>query len=192
MALKTGEVATPDALVCTVAFPGNVPLAPEAGAVNVTLAPETRLPYASFTVATSGLLNALFTCALWPPPDVAVILAGEPAVFVRPKEVDRLFTDAVTPYGPPAMVFAVKPVEATPEALVCTVAVVTFPGNVPLAPEAGAVKVTLAPETGLPLASVTVATSGLLNALLTWALWPPPDVGVMPAGAPATTVMLNG
>jgi hypothetical protein len=53
-----GEVATPEALVFTVAFPAKVPLAPEAGALNVTLTLETRLPFASFTVATNGLRNA--------------------------------------------------------------------------------------------------------------------------------------
>jgi hypothetical protein len=53
--------------------------------VNVTLTPETRLPPASFTVASSGLPKGLLTRVLWPPPDVAVMLAGEPAVVVMLK-----------------------------------------------------------------------------------------------------------
>ncbi len=47
--------------------------------------------------------------------------------------------------------------------------------NVPLAPEAGAVKVTETPLTGTP-PFVTVATNGLANAVLTVALCPPPLV----------------
>ncbi len=86
--MKAGEVARPEAFVFTVTVvePANVPLAPEAGAVKVTLAPETKLPPASFTVATNGLLNAWLTCALWPLPDIAVMVAGAPTVFVRVKE----------------------------------------------------------------------------------------------------------
>jgi hypothetical protein len=49
--------------------------------------------------------------------------------------------------------------------------------NVPLAPEAGAVKVTETPLTGLP-PFVTVATNGLANAVLIVALCPPPLVAV--------------
>jgi hypothetical protein len=100
-AVKVGEVATPEALVCTVAtvpLPAKVPLAPVAGAVNVTLTPEIGLLFASVTVATNALRKAWPTCALWPPPDVAVIVAGEPAVFVKLNEAepDSPFTDALT------------------------------------------------------------------------------------------------
>jgi hypothetical protein len=49
--------------------------------------------------------------------------------------------------------------------------------NRPLAPEAGAVKVTDTPLTGLP-PFVTVATNGSVNAVLTVALCPPPLVAV--------------
>jgi hypothetical protein len=72
------------------------------------------------------------------------------------------------------------------------VAVVPLPANVPLAPEPGAVNVTLAFGTGLLLASNTVATSELPNALLIWALWPPPEVAVMLPAAPALFVNANG
>jgi hypothetical protein len=51
--------------------------------------------------------------------------------------------------------------------------------NVALAPLLGALKVTDAPETGLPNASVTWATSALANAVLTVADWPPPETVVM-------------
>jgi hypothetical protein len=129
LAVKTGEVAMPEVLVFTVAVippPANVPLAPEAGALNVTLAPEIALPLASVTVATNGLPKGWFTCALWPLPDVGVILAGGPTVFVRAKnaELVRPATVAVTSYGPPALALALKVGEvATPEEFVWTTAV---------------------------------------------------------------------
>ena len=97
MAVKTGEVATPEVLAFTVAVippPAKVPLGPEVGALNVTLAPEIRLPLASFTAATRGLANALSTCAIWPPPDMAVMLPGAPARFVREKDAGLMVTPA--------------------------------------------------------------------------------------------------
>ncbi|MGC2234018.1 MAG: hypothetical protein WBA09_21140 [Candidatus Acidiferrum sp.] len=51
-----------------------------------------------------------------------------------------------------------------------------------LGPEDGAVKATVTPETGLPLASVTFTTSGLANAAPMVALWPPPETVVTAAG----------
>jgi hypothetical protein len=59
--------------------------------------------------------------------------------------------------------------------------------NVPLAPEAGAVKVTETPLTGTP-AFVTVATNGSVNAVLTVALCPPPLVAVRVFAPPAVLV----
>jgi hypothetical protein len=193
LAVKAGDVATPEAFVCTVAvvpLPANVPPAPEAGALKVTLTPETKLPLASFTVAMSGLLKAVLIRVLWPPPDVAVILPGAPAVLVKAKETKavRPLAEAVTEYAP-AVALAVKMGEvATPEVLVSRVAAVPLPANIPLAPEAGALKVTLTPETGLPLVSLTVATNGLLKAWLTCALCPPPEVAVMVEAGPAAFV----
>ena len=48
--------------------------------------------------------------------------------------------------------------------------------NEPLAPLLGAAKLTLTPGTTLPNGSVTVATSAFVNAVLTVALWPVPEV----------------
>ena len=57
--------------------------------------------------------------------------------------------------------------------------------TVPLAPvAAGAVKVTVAPETGLPKASVTSATKGLVKAVLTAPDWPAPEETAMVVGVP--------
>src|SRR5258708_23548983 len=106
--------------------------------------------------------------------------------FEREKfaEVPTPATDAVTLYGPPAVLLAVKiAARATPCALV--VAVFTPLANVPLAPLVGAVKVTVTPFTGLFDASLTVACSCVANSVLRVALWAVPAVPVVLAGAPA-------
>src|SRR5271157_1892660 len=84
------------------------------------------------------------------------------------------------------MVLAVKAVEAAiPAAFV--VALFTPSEKVPLAPAAGAVKVTTTPATKLPKASVTVAESGVAKAVLIVTLWGVPPLAVIFAGAPVTT-----
>ena len=57
MAVKAGAVAMPLALVVAVAVAEapNVPLAPELGAVNVTVAFGTGLPLPSLTMADSAV-----------------------------------------------------------------------------------------------------------------------------------------
>jgi len=85
------------------------------------------------------------------------------------------------------VVLAVNTAEvATP--LPFVVAVFTPPANVPPAPLDGAVKVTVAPLTGLLPASFTVATSGAANAVLIVALCGVPLVAVMLAADPALLV----
>src|ERR1700693_2783288 len=71
--------------------------------------------------------------------------------------------------------------------LAFVVAVFT-PANVPLAPLLGAVNVTVTPLTGLLLASLTMATSGLAKAAVTAALCGDPLDTVIEAGAPAVLV----
>jgi len=67
----------------SVAVPfAKVPLAPDAGAVNVTVTPLVGVPPV-VTVATSGFVNAVLTVVLCPDPLVTTI-ATTP-VFVRPK-----------------------------------------------------------------------------------------------------------
>jgi hypothetical protein len=102
-AVRIGEVARPFASVVTLAVAdggvvAKVPLAPDAGAVNVTVAPLTGFEPLSTTVATSGAANAAPTTALCPDPLVGVIDAAAPAVLVRLKlaVVDTPETDAVT------------------------------------------------------------------------------------------------
>lgn len=83
--------------------------------------------------------------------------------------------------------FAVKTAAvAIPDAFV--VAVFTPLAKAPLAPLAGAVKVTVTPLTGLLNESFTVACSWVANAVLTAALCGVPAVAVMLAAAPARLV----
>jgi hypothetical protein len=75
---------------------------------------------------------------------------------------------------------------ATPLPLV--VAVFTPPAKLPLAPVAGAVKVTVTPATRLPPLSFTVATSGAANAVLMAALCGVPLLAVIDDAVPAVLV----
>jgi hypothetical protein len=99
LAVKTADVAIPCAFVVAVFTPpANVPLAPLAGAVNVTATPLTGLFPASFTVACSCVGNAVLRLALCGVPAVAVILVGAPAWLVSEKlaGVETPVTEAVT------------------------------------------------------------------------------------------------
>ena len=154
-------------------FPlAKVPVAPDDGAVNVTCAPLSNDPF-SVTTADNGEPYALPTNALCIEPVCGFMANVGVARFVRPKvaDVDEPDAVAVTEYAP-AVPFAVK-VEVVASPLESEVSVsVVFPfENVPLAPLAGAVKVTDTPFVGDP-PRVTTATSGL-NAFPTWTLCGP-------------------
>lgn len=100
-------------------------------------------------------------------------------------------TEAVT-LKPPAMPFAViKGEVATPEELVAAAAVAPPPVNVPLGPLDGAVKVTVAPATGLPFRSVTVALKGAVNCAFKDALCGVPPEGTIEAGPVGAWVNVN-
>ena len=88
----------------------------------------------------------------------------------------------------PATVLAVTLSLAWPLLSVTSVAP---PGKIALAPLAGPLKVTLALETRLPNWSLTVATSGFENAVLTVALWPLPLVTAMELAAPGVFVRVK-
>ena len=155
------------------------------------MTPDTGLLPASLTVTASGLANAVLIVALCGVvPALAVIVAAAPAVLVSEKlSVVRPVDAAVTVYGPPAVAFAVNGALATPEALVATVMVAVALLKTPDAPEAGAVKMTLTPDTGLLPASFTVTASGLANAVLIVALCGVvPALAVIDAAPPAVLV----
>lgn len=87
-AVRTGEVAFPDASVAAVAVfvpPVKAPLAPLPGAVNVTVTPLTGFPPASFTAATSRAPKAVLICAFCCVPLATVMDAGEPGMFFSAK-----------------------------------------------------------------------------------------------------------
>lgn len=77
---------------------------------------------------------------------------------------------------------------AWPLPSVVAVVLVVPLANVPEAPDDGAVKVTVAPETGLPDESVTSATSPEAKGAPTVADWPDPDTTATLAGPLETLV----
>ena len=89
LAVKVGAVATPELLVVAVVVlvpvPVKVPLAPEAGAVKVTVAFATGLLLASTTFACKAVVKAVETVALCGVPAVAEMVAAAPARLVREK-----------------------------------------------------------------------------------------------------------
>jgi len=97
LAVKTAEVATPLALVVAVFTPpANVPLAPDAGGVNVTTTPLTGLLPASVTVATMGAAKAVLIAALCGVPLVAATFAAGPALLVIEKFAGVSFGELAT------------------------------------------------------------------------------------------------
>ncbi len=84
-----GAEATPEAFVATVIVAVlllNLPDAPDPGAVNVTLTPETGLLLASFTVTARAFAKAVLTavdCGV--EPAFTVINAAAPALLVSEK-----------------------------------------------------------------------------------------------------------
>jgi hypothetical protein len=179
-AVNVLDVALPLAsvvAVCVVAPPANVPLAPDPGAAKVTVTPLAALPF-TVTIATSGAANAAPVCAFWPLPLLAAI-ATLAAVFVNVKLADAVTPEivAVTAYAP-TVEFAVNVFDAVwPFASVVSVSVFD-PANVPLAPDAGAVKITGTPLAAFPF-PVTVTTSGAEKAEPTWALCGDPPTAVI-------------
>jgi hypothetical protein len=69
------------AVVLAVEF-ANVPEAPLAGAVNVTVTPGTGFPWASLTIATSWLAKAVLTVADCAEPETTVTALAGPYVSV--------------------------------------------------------------------------------------------------------------
>jgi|SRR5579862_2566706 len=150
----------------------NKPLAPDDGAVKVTETPLAGDP-SEVTVA-ENVPNELSTAALVVYPLLAamVMVGGALAVLVKAKLAGVIapVAEAVTVYAP-AVELAVNILEvAMPLALVVSVSVSAgvVVANRPLAPDDGAVKVTVTPLAGDPL-EVTVAES-VPNELPTTAL----------------------
>jgi hypothetical protein len=192
-----GALAIPLAFVTTLIVAVlllNFPLAPEPGAVNVTVTPETGLFETSFTVTASGLANAVLIavdCGVVPALAVMEVAALAVLVSLKLLVMDPAVTLML--YGPPAVPLAVNTLAAaTPLALVFAVVVrVLVEAKVPLAPTAGAVKVTDAPLMAWLPASRTVTDRFVGNAVEIDVDWLLPDVRLMVAGTCTTVTVLN-
>ena len=135
--------------------------------VKVTLTPDpTGLPPESCTEACSWVAKAVLIDAVCGVPAVADTEDALPTRLVKEKVAEVApVTEAVTVYAVAlAVTLAVTGAEATPSEVVVAV-VVTM-----LAPLAGPVNVTTAPDTRLPTESFTVTTKGLAKAVLIVAL----------------------
>ena len=165
MAVNVGEVATPKVLVIAVAVlvlvVANVPLAPLAGAVNVTVAPLTRLPsMATVAVNAANATPVLTDCG---EPDV---VATVKPVLVRKKLAVRLVPDttalAVSVNAPELPLAVNVDAVARPIAsLVCVSTLVPVLANVPVAPVAGTLKITFTPTAGAP--ALFVSTTDIVG-----------------------------
>jgi len=95
-AVKTAEVATPEALVTAVFTPpANVPLAPLVGALKVTVTLATGLLLASVTITCSCAANAELIVAFCGVPALATMLAGGLPKFVSEKLAEPETPEAV-------------------------------------------------------------------------------------------------
>lgn len=178
-------LATPDVLVVAVAD-DSVALAPDPGTVNVTVAPTTGTLEASRTVARSCVPNRVVTTVLCVAPAVAAMLFGALLVRLKLAGVATPATDAVTTYEP-TVPLAVAVTLETPEALVVAV----IDDSVALAPDPGAVNVTIAPDTGLLDPSRTVTCNCWPNAVLINLVCSVPDVAAIEAAARFVSVNVN-
>jgi hypothetical protein len=123
-----------------------------------------------------------------PPGSEVVVMDTGVEVFVK-LNVAGLVTPAtvaLTTYDP-ATPLAVALTLARPALLVIAEAL----DRIALAPDDGAEKVTVTPETGLPPASVTVTCSGVVKALFMAADCVVPPVAVIMAAEPVVLVNTN-
>lgn len=114
----------------------------------------------SVTVTCSCMAKGVLMVALCGVPALGAMFAGGLPKFVREKfaEVAMPEADAITVYGPPAKLLAVKTgAIATPDVFVDAAFVPA--ANVPLGPLVGAENVTKTPLTGLPKESFIVTCS---------------------------------
>ena len=132
-----------------------------------------------------------------PPPGVPAIVTWitAPCVFVREYDAGvpsgPVVRFAVTLYVPTVVMAVNTGAVAMPLAFVVAVAVRTPPVKVPEGPEAGAVKVTEMPPTGLLPASVTFACRLVAKAVFPTAFCPPPAAATMLVGTLAMFVSAN-
>jgi hypothetical protein len=177
--------------VAEAAGPGNSPAAPKAPAitVKVTSTPGTGFAKLSRTVALSLCGKGNINSVLCGVPPVAAMLVAAPDVLPSAKLAGAATpaTLALTVKAPVVPLAIRVGAIAIPAALVVAVAVVK-PPKAPLAPELGAVNVTVTPEAGFPKPSWTVACNAVPNAVPTTVVCGVPPVATMLAGAAAMIV----
>jgi hypothetical protein len=194
LAVNAVEVAMPLETVVSmsVVVPfAKVPLAPDDGAVKVTvtpLVPVVPVRTVAWRLAPNGALTVV-VCGV---PPVALIVGPLVALLVRLKLAvpDAPEAVAVTEYEP-AVAFAVNAAEvAMPFEPVVSVSVVVPLAKVPLAPDDGAVKVTVTPLVPeLPV--VTVACNAVTNCVLMVVLWGVPAVAAIDSTGGGVVVELE-
>ena len=181
-------MAVPVASVVAIAIappPANVPLGPLPGAVNVTTTPIKALPPLSFTMAFKAAKGALIATLCGVPAEVMMVAGGAlKLVNSNAAAVATPLTVALTLYVPEVAFAANAGAVATPFAVVLMLTVAPPPAKVPLGPEPGAVKVTVAPGTAFPPASFTMACRFVAKVVLIVVLCGVPAVAVMVAGGP--------
>jgi hypothetical protein len=132
---------------------------PPAVTANVTEAPATRFPFASFTVTDGAIATALPAVADCASPAVFVIDAAAPAVLVAVKVTGvRLPAEATRVFVPIAVPKVQLPTVATPEELVTAEPPVSEP------PPLATMKLTETPAIGFPVWSLTITEGGVATA----------------------------
>lgn len=136
-----------------------VPLAPFVGAAKLTVTFGTGFPPQSATVAPRFVANAVFTIVVCGVPADGETVLGAPTVIVSAKVagVATPLTDPETLKLPKMQLAVNVDAVAIPEEFVVAVVLAPPPAKVPLAPEPGALNVTVTPGTGLLAASFTMA-----------------------------------
>src|SRR5207253_10114888 len=152
---------------------------------NVTDTPWTGLPFASFTITAGGVATAVFAVAVWLSPPLTAMLPALPAVPVAVNVTGLPVSPVATAVNllAPAVVLRVQlPTVAIPLASVVWFA----PVMVPL--PAATANVTATPDTGLPLASLTMTDGGIGTAVPAVTVWLFPALTAICVAAPPMTV----
>jgi hypothetical protein len=181
LAVRDEGEANPDASVVPVTAPLKVPfepVVPTTGLKSTTI-PLTAEPFTSCTFATKVCPNTVLMVVLWPLPALISTCVGVRFVRVKGAVTAGTDTEAAVTVKTPAVEFAVKAgAVAIPLTSDVTVATFVKPANAPLALLAGAVKVTISPETAAPPESFTTTERDVRYVVLTPAAWGLPAVTV--------------
>jgi hypothetical protein len=155
---------------------------------NVTAAPVTGFPFASFTITEGGVLTAVPAGAVWLVGLFAAIVAAAPAVPVAVNVTGLPVSDpevAVNVFAPAEALNVQLPTVAMPLPSVVWLppVIVPFPG--------ATANVTATPATGFPFASFTITEGGVPTAVPAVADWLVALFAAIVAATPAVPVAVN-